>query len=174
MENQRNYQLLNQFLGMKCSVSIRSLTDFTLDASCIYQSFTYYLEDQYIYFEDETNDREAFTYFELDKVKDIKNLCDDLYHDVVTFLIEDEYVIDVCTLESKPVLPRCHKCGNEIQIPEDNWHINGIDGYENRYDSDVWIIHNLNFCTDCIENLIGELPDNNPYRNIDFGEYSLS
>lgn len=170
--NERNYQLLDQFLGRKCSVSIRSLTDFTLDASYIYQSFTYYLEDEFIYLEDEINDREAFTYFELGKVKEIKNLCDNIYHDVVTFVIEDEYLIDVCTLESKPMFPKCHHCKKDILIPEAvNWSIHGYDCFENPYDGNCDVVNGLNFCSDCIQEFVGEIevPEEPDYFG---GEYN--
>lgn len=157
MENQRNYQLLDQFLGMKCSVGVRSLTDYNLDAAFIYQSFTYYLEDNLIYLEDETNSREAFTYFELDKVKEIKNLGDNLYHDVVTFYT-DEYVIDVCTLDEPFIYPKCHKCGKDILIPEAvNWRVLGYECYENPYDNDMDIVDGLNFCSDCMVGFIGSI-----------------
>jgi hypothetical protein len=96
MEN--NYQLLDQFSGMKCEVGVRMLTDSNLSSSFIYQSFTYYLEDSFIYLEDETNTKEAFTRFELDEIKEINHLDDSLYHDVVSFRT-DEYIVEVCTLE---------------------------------------------------------------------------
>jgi len=166
---EKNLGLLDQFRGMKCSVGFHSITDTNILTSYIYQSFTYYLEDGFIYLEDGINDREAFTYFELSKAKEIKNLNDSLYHDVVTFYT-DEYVIDVCTLESKPVFPKCHKCGNEILIPEAiNWHITGYSGYENPYDNDMNIIDNLNFCSECIVGFIGSIEE---YDCV--GEYSFS
>jgi hypothetical protein len=165
----RNYQLLNEFLGMKCSVGFRSLTDYTLDASYVYQSFTYYLDDGFIYLEDETNNREAFTYFELDKVKEIKNLGDNLYHDVVSFKT-DEYIIEVCTLEEPFVFPKCHKCGKDILIPEAvTWRVLGHSCFENPYDNDMDIIDNLNFCSECIVGFIGSIEDYNCV-----GEYSFS
>lgn len=166
---EKNLGLLDQFRGMKCSVGFHSITDINILTSYIYQSFTYYLEDGLIYLEDETNDREAFTYFELDKVKEIKNLNDSLYHDVVTFET-DEYIIDVCTLESKPVFPKCHKCGKDILIPEAvNWHVLGHSCYENPYDNDMDIIDSLSFCSDCIVGFIGSIEDYNCV-----GEYAFS
>ena len=165
----KDYQLLDQFRGMKCSVGFHSITNTNILTSYIYQSFTYYLEDEFIYLEDETNNKEAFTYFELDKVNEIKNLNDRLYHDVVTFYT-DEYVIDVCTLEEKPVFPKCHKCGNEILIPEAiNWHVAGYSGYENPYDNDMDIVDRLNFCSECIVGFIGSIEE---YDCV--GEYSFS
>ena len=169
MENQRNYQLLNEFLGMKCALGVRSLTDSILDAAFIYQSFTYYLEDEYIYLEDETNNREAFTYFELSKIKEIKNLGDNLYHDVVSF-VTDEYIIEVCTLEEPFVYPKCHKCKKDILIPEAvTWCVLGHSCYENPYDNDMNIIDGLNFCSECMVGFIGSIED---YGCV--GEYMFS
>lgn len=169
MENERNYQLLNEFLGMKCSVGVRSLTDYTLDAAYVYQSFTYYLEGEYIYLEDESNNREAFTYFELNKVKEIKNLGDNLFSDVVSFVM-DEYMVEICTLEEPFVFPKCHKCGNEIHIPEAvNWRVLGHSCYENPYDNDMDIVDGLNFCSDCMAGFIGSIED---YGCV--GEYTFS
>ncbi len=166
---EKNLQLLNQFLGMKCEVGVRSLNNGILSASFIYQSFTYYLEDNLIYLEDETNTKEAFTRFELDKVKEIKNLNDGLYHDVVSFWI-DGYVIEVCTLEEPFIYPKCHKCGKDILIPEAvNWHVTGHSCYENPYDNDMNIIDNLNFCSDCIVGFIGSIEN---YECV--GEYTFS
>jgi len=166
---EKNLGLLDQFRGMKCSVGFHSITDTNILTSYIYQSFTYYLDDGFIYLEDGINDREAFTYFELSKIKEIKNLNDSLYHDVVTFYT-DEYVIDVCTLEEKPVFPKCHKCKKDILIPEAvNWHVTGYSGYENPYDNDMDIIDSLNFCSECIAGFIGSIED---YECV--GEYSFS
>ena len=167
MEN--NYQLLDQFLGMKCEVGFHSITDVTLNASYVYQSFTYHLEDEFIYLEDETNSKEAFTYFELDKIKEINNLGNYLYKDVVTFKT-DEHIIDICTLEEPFVYPKCHKCGKDILIPEAvNWRVIGHSCYENPYDNDMDIIDNLNFCSDCMVGFIGSIEDYNCV-----GEYMFS
>jgi len=165
-----NYQLLDQFRGMKCSVGFHSITDTNILTSYIYQSFAYYLdEDGFIFLEDKINDKEAFTYFELSKVNEIKNLNDSIYHDVVSFYT-DEYIIDVCTLESKPVLPKCHKCGKDILIPESvNWRVVGHSCYENPYDNDMDIIDSLNFCSDCIVGFIGSIEN---YSCV--GEYTFS
>ena len=167
MEN--NYQLLNQFSGMKCSVGVRSLTNSNLSASFIYQSFTYYIEDGFIYLEDETNDREASSQFELSEIKKIENLCDNLYHDVVSFWM-DGFIIEVCTLEEPFVYPKCHKCGKDILIPEAvNWRVLGHSCYENPYDNDMDIIDGLNFCSECIVGFIGSIED---YGCV--GEYTFS
>ncbi|MDD4644349.1 MAG: hypothetical protein PHW90_04910 [Bacilli bacterium] len=166
---EKNYQLLNEFLGMKCSVGVRSLTNSNLFASFIYQSFTYYIEDGFIYLEDETNDREASSQFELSEIKKIENLCDNLYRDVVSFWM-DGFIIEVCTLEEPFIFPKCHKCGKDILIPEAvNWHVAGHSCYENPYDNDMDIIDNLNFCSDCMVGFIGSIEDYNCV-----GEYSFS
>jgi len=166
---EKNYQLLNEFLGMKCSVGVRSLTNSNLSASFIYQSFTYYLEDGFIFLEDETNDREASSQFELSEIKKIENLCDNLYRDVVSFWM-DGFIIEVCTLEEPFVYPKCHRCGKEIHIPEAvNWHVLGHSCYENPYDNDMDIIDNLNFCSECIVGFIGNIED---YGCV--GEYTFS
>ncbi len=166
---EKNLQLLDQFLGMKCEVGVRSLTGGILSASFIYQSFTYYIEDNLIYLEDETNTKEAFTRFEISDVKKINNLNDGFYHDVVSFWM-DGYVIEVCTLEEPPVFPKCHKCGKDILIPEAvNWHVLGHSCYENPYDNDMDIVNGLNFCSDCIVGFIGSIED---YSCV--GEYSFS
>jgi len=162
-----NYQLLDQFKGMECEVGVRLLKSSNLDATFIYHSFNYYLEDNQIFLEDGTNSREANTYFGLDEIKEIKNLNedkDDPYHDVVTFMT-DEYVIDVCTLEEPFQYPKCHKCGIEIQIPEAvNWHILGHDCYENPYDGDSDVVGSLNFCSNCIQEFVGSI-ENDDYFN---------
>jgi hypothetical protein len=166
---EKNYQLLNEFLGMKCSVGVRSLTNSNLNASFIYQSFTYYLEDGFIFLEDETNDREASSQFELSEIKKIENLCDNLYRDVVSFWM-DEFIIEVCTLEEPFIFPKCHKCGKDILIPEAvNWHVLGHSCYENPYDNDMDIIDGLNFCSDCIVGFIGNIEK---YDCV--GEYTFS
>lgn len=166
---EKNYQLLNEFLGMKCSVGVRSLTNSNLSASFIYQSFTYYIEDGFIYLEDETNDRETSSQFELSEIKKIENLCDNLYRDVVSFWM-DGFIIEVCTLEEPFIFPKCHKCGKDILIPEAvNWHVAGHSCYENPYDNDMDIIDNLNFCSECIVGFIGSIEE---YGCV--GEYSFS
>jgi len=167
---EKNLELLNQFSGMKCEVGVRMLTNSNLSASYIYQSFNYYLDDDgFIYLEDETNTKEAFTYFELSEVKKIENLDNSLYHDVVSFMI-DGYIVEVCTLEEPFVYPKCHKCGKDILIPEAvNWHVLGHSCYENPYDNDMDIIDGLNFCSDCIVGFIGSIED---YGCV--GEYSFS
>ena len=167
MEN--NYQLLNEFLGMKCSVGVRSLTNSNLSASFIYQSFTYYIEDGFIYLEDETNDREASSQFELSEIKKIENLCDNIYRDVVSFWM-DGFIIEVCTLEEPFIFPKCHRCGKDILIPEAvNWHVLGHSCYENPYDNDMDIVDRLNFCSECIVGFIGSIED---YDCV--GEYTFS
>jgi len=75
---EKNLGLLDQFRGMKCSVGFHSITDTNILTSYIYQSFTYYLEDGFIYLEDETNNREASSQFELSEIKKIENLCDNI------------------------------------------------------------------------------------------------
>ena len=166
---EKNYQLFNEFLGMKCSVRVRSLTNSNLSASFIYQSFTYYLEDGFIFLEDETNDREASSQFELSEIKKIENLCDNLYRDVVSFWM-DGFIIEVCTLEEPFIFPKCHRCGKDILIPEAvNWHVLGHSCYENPYDNDMDIVDRLNFCSECIVGFIGSIED---YDCV--GEYTFS
>jgi len=166
---EKNYQLLNEFLGMKCSVGVRSLTNSNLSASFIYQSFTYYIEDGFIYLEDETNDREASSQFELSEIKKIENLCDNIYRDVVSFWM-DGFIIEVCTLEEPFIFPKCHRCGKDILIPEAvNWHVLGHSCYENPYDNDMDIVDRLNFCSECIVGFIGSIED---YDCV--GEYTFS
>lgn len=152
---EKNYQLLNQFQGMKCEVGFRSTTDSTLNASYIYHSFNYHLEDDLIYLEDaRTNE---FTYLGLNEISEFKNLNDDLYNDVVTFKTNG-YIIDICTLEEPFQYPKCHKCGNEIYIPEAvTWHVIGWDCYENPYDGDSNVVNGLNFCSGCIQEFIGSI-----------------
>ena len=166
---EKNYQLLNEFLGMKCSVGVRSLTNSNLSASFIYQSFTYYIEDGFIYLEEETNDREASSQIELSEIKKIENLCDNIYRDVVSFWM-DGFIIEVCTLEEPFIFPKCHRCGKDILIPEAvNWHVLGHSCYENPYDNDMDIVDRLNFCSECIVGFIGSIED---YDCV--GEYTFS
>lgn len=160
-----NYQLLDQFQGMKCGVGIRLLTNSNLSTSFIYQSFTYYLEDGFIYLEDNTNNKEAFTHFPLSEIKEIKNLYNnDLYHDVISFKT-DEYIVDIGTLEEPFIYPKCHRCGSEIHVPEAvTWHVLGYDCYENPYDGDSNVINSLNFCSNCIQEFVGNV-ENSSYFN---------
>ena len=151
---ERNYQLLDQFKGMECEVGFHSITDITLNASYVYRSFAYHLEDDLIYLEDRAS--KEFTYLGLSKISEIKNLNDSLYH-VVT-LKADGYIIDICTLEEPFQYPKCHKCGNEIHIPEAvTWHILGWDCYENPYDGDSRLVSSLDFCSECIKEFVGSI-----------------
>lgn len=160
MENKRNYQLLDQFSGRKCEVSLHTLVGNFVISTYIHHSFFYELDNENIYLKDGMNNQnDIFT--ELNSITEVKNLCDDIYHDVVDLVI-DNFIISVCLLEEKPKYPKCHKCGNEICIPEDNWYINGYDGYENIYDGDVELISSLHFCSNCITEFIGEIPCNEP------------
>jgi len=158
MENQRNYQLLDQFAERKCEVCFHSLLESIVSATYVYQNFTYYIDsDNQIYFQDQTEE-ESNTYFELDKVIEITNLWnDDVYHDVITFKT-NEFVIDICLLEKEPKYPICQKCGKDILIPEAvNWHVCGYDCYENPYDGYSDVVNGLSFCSDCIAEFVGEI-----------------
>lgn len=159
---QLNHQLLDQFWGKKCEVNYCSrVGSKVVGVRYKHEYFYYELGDDGIWLKDQMNN-ENNIYLQLDFEVTIENASGNIIN-----LITNDYFVEIVVEEI--YYPKCHHCGKEIHTSEDNWHINGIDGYGNRFDGDVWIIHNLNFCTDCIENLIGELPDDNPYCGIDFG-----
>lgn len=153
---EKNYNLLNQFVGFECEISFRSLIGNIISATYIYQSFSYNIDDGFIYLQDESNN-DCNTYIQLEKIIEVKNLCDDLYKDVVSIYYGD-YIIDVGIIEKPFVYPKCHKCGKEIHIPEEsNWGVFGREGYENPYDGDMDVVRSLEFCSECMVGFIGEV-----------------
>ena len=163
MENQRNYQLLDQFLNRECQVSLHTRIGSVVISTYTHKCFDYEIDEDNIYLKDLMNGQnDIFT--ELDSIIEVENLCDDVYRDAVS-IITKEFIVSVCCLEERPQHPKCHKCGEEIIIPEDNWSVRGYDGYGNVYDGDVEKINGLHFCGECIFGFIGEveLGDNQIY-----------
>ena len=153
----KGFNLLNQFLERKCEVSFHSLLDEGLSATYIYGSFWYELDEDYMIFSD-CNEEEHNTSFKIDNIIDINNISDDVYWDVVSFKSEN-YMVKVCLMEDKPVLPKCFKCGREIDVDEIVWGINGNAGYESNYDDydDVMVLNSLKICDECLYEWVGEV-----------------
>ena len=160
--NSNNYSLLDQFVNMKCEVSFHSLLDNVLSATFIYNSFSYQLIDNCITLLDQ-KDNDCTTSILLDEIILVKNLGGEVYDDVVSLKTTD-YIINVCTTETKFIYPRCFKCGKEILVPEETiWYIKGNANYGSFYDDIVEniIVNSLNFCDDCISNFVGEVGEYN-------------
>jgi len=155
----KNYSLLDQFVDRKCEVSFHSMLNNTLSATYVYNSFSYQLTDEYIQLQDQSEDDCVITSIELDKINSISNLTSDFYFDVVSIKTND-YIVGVCTLESKFIYPRCFKCGKQILTPDETiWYIHGNANYGSYYDDpeENVIINSLNFCDSCVAEFIEEI-----------------
>ena len=161
----KNYALLDQFVDRKCEVSFYTLSDNVLSATYVYDSFSYQLTDEYIQLHDQSEDDCVLTSIELSKVNSISNLTSDFYFDVVSIKTND-YIVGVCTLESKFIYPMCYKCGKQILTPEETiWRIySGSINYGSHYDdgeNSGEIVNSLDFCDSCIFSFVGEVGEYN-------------
>lgn len=164
------YWLLDRFIGKECKVFSRPIDNDAVDNEYIIKSFYYEMDEFFLRLKDATNNQVKTT-VRLDEISDIFNLGDDvdIYDDLVKVKTHYHTTYYIKINEKRPVPIKCHKCGKEINFIEDKWFIHGYDSWLNAYDGDLWQIHELSFCTECVSNLIGELADDNPYRDIDFG-----
>lgn len=97
---ERNYNLLDQFLGMECEVHFRLLVGSNISVDAVHKTFSYDVneDDNGFYLQDQTNG-EINTYIPLDEITEIKNLWNnDIYNDVVS-IVTKEYVFDVCAIK---------------------------------------------------------------------------
>jgi len=157
----KNYSLLDQFNDRKCELSFHTLSDNTISATYVYNSFSYELTDECIILKDETEDDCVVTSIEINKINSVTNLNDDFYFDVVSIKTND-YIVGVCTLERKFIYPRCYKCGKEILVPDETiWYIYGNANYGSYYDDpeENAIVNSLNFCDSCVAEFVGEISD---------------
>lgn len=145
----KDCHLLNQFIDRKCEVNFHYLIDNKLSATYNYNSFSYELDDEYIYLIDQ-NDEDCRTNIPLDEVIEVTNLTDNLYTTVVSIKFNDR-IVSVCCAERKPILVKCDKCGYVFQEEDQIWYINQQGEYESIYDGD-WICKKL--CDKCISWLI--------------------
>ena len=160
----KKFTLLNQFVDRKCEVSFYALSDNTISATYIYNSFSYQLDNECISLKDESEDDCVATSIPLVKINSVSNLNNDffdVYTDVVIFRTND-YIVNVCTLERKFIYPRCFKCGKEILVPDETiWRINGNANYGSYYDDpeENSILNSLDFCDSCVAEFVGNLDE---------------
>jgi len=164
----KNYSLLDQFNDRKCEVSFHSLSNDTLSATYVYNSFFYELTDECIILKDESEDDCVVTSIDLSKINSVSNLTDDFYVDVVSIKTND-YILGVCTLERKFIYPRCYKCGKQILVPNETiWYIHGQVNYDSHYDDpeENSIVNSLHFCDSCVVGFVGEISDVSDVSNV--------
>lgn len=149
-----NFGCLEKFIGYNVFIQNKDI-----DATYLYKNLlvdwnTY---NQLILID---GDNGLKTWIPLDNIEEISNLSDDLYFDVVE--IETiHYVWRIGCAEERPVLPRCFKCGKEINVPEETvwWSIHGTANYGSYYDSieENQAVNNLIFCDECLHNFVGDI-----------------
>ena len=153
-----NLSKLNQFIGHKVELS-------TKDNSITYhyQEFDWNIDDDGSLVLADDTETDCNTYIEMDMINSITNLTEDLYHDVVDIEYGDNR-LSVCCAEVEPILPKCYKCGKEIQpLLDTKWQVQGEVNYGSYYDSSSNelsnIVNGLLFCDKCIHNFVGDIDD---------------
>lgn len=99
----------------------------------------------------------------LDLIYNIESFSEDLYEDYV-YISAVHYDWRIYCAEKRPVLPKCFKCGKEIDIPmETIWRIEGMANYGSYYDSpeDNQLVNGLCFCDDCVYSFVGDVSESN-------------
>lgn len=148
----KNYQLLDQFKGMECAIFSRPLDNDAVDNKYVIKSFDYELDEFYLHLKDVTNNRIEAT-IRFDEIADIFNLGDDVdvYEDLVKIRTNYHTTYYIHTLEKKPLLLTCDKCGYEFEEYDPIWNINQQGQYGSMFDGD-WICKRL--CDDCVSGFI--------------------
>jgi hypothetical protein len=85
---------------------------------------------------------------------------DDVYMNVIS-VSTVHHLWNICCIDSRPVLPRCYKCGKEIGVEDTVWHICGTANYGSHYDytEDNQVLNGLDFCDCCIYEFVGKIDD---------------
>lgn len=151
-----NLNLLDQFNGMECLIFSYPIDK--TNYKYVSKSFFYELDKNFLHLKDLTSEITGSS-INLYEITDVESLGEDVYHDLVRIRTNNNMTYAIKTIEKKPIPITCHRCGNEIQIPEAvAWHVHGYDGYKNPYDGDSDIVNGLRFCSDCIFDFVGEIP----------------
>lgn len=163
MENQRNYQILNQFNGMECTIFSRPIGNDAVDTQYISKSFYFEVDKHFLTLRDATNDM-VKTCIRLSEIDIINNLGEDVYKNLIRIITSYDITYYIKTIEKKPTPIHCDKCGCEFKEEDQTWFIHQQGEWSSRYDGD-WISKKL--CDNCVMNFIGEVSDNS-------GEYIFS
>jgi hypothetical protein len=117
---------LNQFVNKKVQLS------FSPNITYSYQRFNWKFEDNELILFDESEESETY----ISNIIQMTNISEDMYKDVISINFNDNQMIDICCLESRPVLPRCNYCGEIIHEYEGFFELDTQCGYGSRYDSE--------------------------------------
>ena len=155
-----NLSPLNKFKNHKVSISIYDFQEqYSIASTYVYGQLDFFIDNDELILIDQTEE-ESDTKVRISHVKIIKNLCDNLYHDVVD-LVLDERIVSISCAEEEPKYPRCFKCGKEIKDNDTIWHIGGNASYGSHYDSAGNelndILNALPICDNCVFEWIGKL-----------------
>lgn len=101
----------------------------------VYQNFDYEisLDNNELILKD-LEHSDCKSYIPLDKIELIKNINnEDLYRDVIDIFYDGKQ-ISICCDESRPILPHCDYCSEEIEQYEDFFELKARCGYGSIYD----------------------------------------
>lgn len=159
METKRNYQLLDQFKGMECTIFSRPIDNDAVDTQYINKSFNYDLDEHFLHFKDATSNQVKTT-VRLDEIDDILNLGNDVdvYDDLVKISTYYHTTYYVHTIEKKPIPIHCDKCGYEFAEEDQMWFINQRGEWGSIHDGDLISVR---LCDNCVSYFINKVPSNN-------------
>ena len=149
-----DWSCFDKFIGRKMEI-----TNKDTDTTYIYNAFNY---DAHTYNQlilmDSTMEN-CKTFIHLDNIERIVSVSEDVYDDVL-YIKTTHYDFYINCIEEKPELPKCRKCGREINVPEETiWSIHGMANYGSRYDDweDNMAVNSMIFCDDCVYGWLGEV-----------------
>lgn len=155
----KDFSKLNQMLGHKIQLSYYSPSLLGTNITYVYGCFNYEVKEDDIMLFDELHS-DCKTYIRFEDINEVTDLKEDLYNNVIN-LVTNDFILAICCDETRPIVPKCYHCGNEIQVDETIWHIRGVANYGSHYDDEgntsSDFVNGLNFCDDCISAFVGDI-----------------
>jgi len=144
----KNLRHLNQFVGHKVELFYHSPT-LPYASTYTYGSFNWEMVEDDLCLMDELDD-DCKTFVNLNEVKEIANLSEDLYSTVVD-LVTDKFTLSICCAEERPIIPACSKCGKKLNELDFIWCVDQKAGFGSIHDGDYI---KIKLCDDCFNEKI--------------------
>jgi predicted Zn-ribbon and HTH transcriptional regulator len=146
-----NYQLLDRFKEMECSIFSYPLDNEVVDTNYISKSFYYEMDENFLYLKDASDNR-IKTCIRISEIADIYNQDENVYNDLIRIKTYYHTTYYIHTNEKTPVPEYCDKCGHVFDKDDQVWVINQKGQYGSVFDGD-WICKRL--CDDCVSGFVG-------------------